>query len=70
MSIKKIIPISYLISLSITIVLAGIDSDPIISLSSILTDIFFMSILIWIVIFPLTYLVHLINEKFQRLVNK
>jgi hypothetical protein len=50
--------------------LAGIDSDPIISLSSILTDIFFMSILIWIVIFPLTYLVHLINEKFQRLVNK
>ena len=66
MKIKKLLSISYLISLSITIVLGLIDSDPIISLSSFLTDIFFMSILCWAVVFPIFILVSRIktnNEK-------
>ncbi len=66
MKIKKLLFISYLIALSITIVLGIIDSDPIISLNSLLIDIFFMSILVWIVVLPFSYLVHLINEKFQK----
>jgi hypothetical protein len=39
--------ISYLFSLTITIGLAIIDSDPVISYYSLSIDIFFMSILIW-----------------------
>jgi hypothetical protein len=33
-------------------ILAGIDSDPMVSFGSLLTDIFFMSILCWILIVP------------------
>lgn len=39
--------LSYLVALAITILLAFIDSDPINSYYSMITDIFFMSILIW-----------------------
>jgi len=39
--------LSYLVALAITILLAFIDSDPIISYYSIIKDVFFMSILIW-----------------------
>ena len=39
--------LSYLLALTITIILAFIDSDPIKSLYSLIKDIFFMSILIW-----------------------
>lgn len=39
--------LSYLLALAITILLAYIDSDPIISYYSIIKDVFFMSILIW-----------------------
>jgi len=66
MKIKKLLFTSYLISLSITIVMALIDSDPIISLSSILTDIFFMSILCWIVVFPISILVNQKKDEKQR----
>lgn len=38
---------SYLIALCISISLAIVDSDPIISYSSLVIDILFMSILIW-----------------------
>jgi len=46
--------------------MALIDSDPIISLSSILTDIFFMSILCWIVVFPISILVNQKKDEKQR----
>jgi len=39
--------LSYLLALTITIILAFIDSDPINSYYSFITDVFFMSILIW-----------------------
>ncbi len=39
--------LSYLLALAITIILAYMDSDPIISYYSIIKDVFFMSILIW-----------------------
>lgn len=39
--------LSYLVALSITIVLGLIDSDPTFNYSSFAKDIFFMSILIW-----------------------
>jgi ABC-type polysaccharide/polyol phosphate export permease len=66
MKIQRLLFTSYLISLSITIVMALIDSDPIISLSSILTDIFFMSILCWIVGFPISILVNQKKDEKQR----
>jgi hypothetical protein len=66
MKIKKLLTISYLISLSITIVLGLIDSDPIISLSSFLIDIFFMSIFCWMVVFPISNLVSRIKTKNEK----
>ena len=50
MNIKQKIGISYLVALSITIFLAIIDSDPIISYISMAKDILFMSCIIWILI--------------------
>jgi hypothetical protein len=66
MKIKKLLSISYLISLSITMVLGLIDSDPIVSLSSFLTDIFFMSIFCWMVVFPISILVSRIKTKNEK----
>jgi hypothetical protein len=50
MNIKQKIGISYLVALSITIFLAIIDSDPIMSYISMAKDILFMSCIIWILI--------------------
>jgi hypothetical protein len=66
MKIKKLLSISYLISLSITMVFGLIDSDPIVSLSSFLTDIFFMSIFCWMVVFPISILVSRIKTKNEK----
>ncbi|MEY2760531.1 MAG: hypothetical protein RLZZ96_431 [Bacteroidota bacterium] len=43
-----------------------IDSDPIVSLSSFLTDIFFMSIFCWMVVFPISILVSRIKTKNEK----
>ena len=50
MNIKQKIGISYLVALSITIFLAIIDSDPIMSYISMAKDMLFMSCIIWILI--------------------
>jgi hypothetical protein len=50
MSIKQKLGLSYLVALSITIFLAIIDSDPIMSYISMAKDILFMSCIIWILI--------------------
>ena len=50
MNIKQKIGYSYLVALTITIFLAIIDSDPIISYISMAKDILFMSCIIWILI--------------------
>ena len=66
MNIKKIILTSYLTSLCITIILAEIDSDPVVSFGSLLTDIFFMSILCWMVILPIFYVYKLVSVRFTK----
>ena len=50
MSIKQKLGLSYLVALSITIFLAIIDSDPIMSYISMAKDILLMSCIIWILI--------------------
>ena len=50
MNIKQKIGISYLVALSITIFLAIIDSDPIMSYISMAKDMLLMSCIIWILI--------------------
>jgi hypothetical protein len=50
MSIQQKLRLSYLVALSITIFLAIIDSDPIMSYISMAKDILFMSCIIWILI--------------------
>lgn len=50
MSIKQKLVYSYLVSLSITIFLGIIDSDPIISYSSMAIDVLLMSCITWIII--------------------
>ena len=50
MSIKQKLGLSYLVALSITIFLAIIDSDPIMSYISMAKDVMFMSCIIWILI--------------------
>ena len=50
MSIKQKLGLSYLVALSITIFLAIIDSDPIMSYFSMAKDIQLMSCIIWILI--------------------
>ena len=50
MSIKQKLGLSYLVALSITIFLAIIDSDPIMSYISMAKDILFISCIIWILI--------------------
>lgn len=50
MHMKQKLGLSYLVALSITIFLAIIDSDPIMSYISMAKDILFMSCIIWILI--------------------
>ena len=50
MHMKQKLGLSYLVALSITIFLAMIDSDPIMSYISMVKDILFMSCIIWILI--------------------
>jgi len=63
MKIQKLLFASYLTSFCITIILAGIDSDPMVSFGSLVTDIFFMSILCWILIFPMAMLLAKFNRR-------
>ena len=64
---KKIMINSYLIALAIVIILAMIDSDPIISFASLLLDVLIMSILCWtVVVFPISILVSRINIKNEK----
>ena len=50
MRMQQKLGMSYLVSLSITLFLAMIDSDPIMSYVSMAKDILFMSCIIWILI--------------------
>ena len=50
MQMQKKIGLSYLVALSITIFLAIIDSDPILSYASMAKDVLLMSCIIWILI--------------------
>ena len=50
MHMQQKLGLSYLVALSITIFLAMIDSDPIMSYISMAKDILFMSCIIWILI--------------------
>jgi len=50
MRMQQKLGMSYLVSLSITLFLAMIDSDPIMSYLSMAKDILFMSCIIWILI--------------------
>jgi hypothetical protein len=64
---KKIMINSYLIALAIVIILAMIDSDPIISFASLLLDVLIMSILCWtVVVFPISILVSRIKIKNEK----
>jgi hypothetical protein len=64
---KKIIINSYLIALTIIIILAMIDSDPILSFASLLLDVLIMSILCWtVVVFPISILVSRIKIKNEK----
>lgn len=64
---KKIMINSYLIALTIVIILAMIDSDPIISFASLLLDVLIMSILCWtVVVFPISILVSRIKIKNEK----
>ncbi len=64
---KKIMINSYLIALAIVIILAMIDSDPIISFASLLLDVLIMSVLCWtMVVFPISILVSRIKTKNEK----
>jgi hypothetical protein len=64
---KKIMINSYLIALTIVIILALIDSDPILSFASLLLDVLIMSILCWtVVVFPISILVSRIKIKNEK----
>ena len=64
---KKIIISSYLIALAIVIILAMIDSDPIISFASLFLDVLIMSILCWtVVVFPISILLSRIKIKNEK----
>ena len=57
---------SYLIALTIVIILAIMDSDPVIGFSSLLLDVLIMSILCWTVVFPISILVSRIKTKNEK----
>lgn len=53
--------------MAIVIILAMIDSDPILSFASLLLDVLIMSILCWtVVVFPISILVSRINIKNEK----
>ncbi len=57
---------SYLIALTIVIILAMMDSDPIISFSGLLLDVLIMSFLCWLVVFPISILVSRIKTNYEK----
>jgi hypothetical protein len=67
MKITKLMIQSYLIALTIIIILAMMDSDPIISFSSLLLDVLIMSVLCWtMVVFPISILVSRLMTKNEK----
>ena len=66
MKITKLIIQSYLIALTIVIILAMMDSDPIISFLSLLLDVLIMSFLCWLVVFPISILVSRIKTNYEK----
>jgi hypothetical protein len=66
MNIKQKLGLSYLLALSITIFLAIIDSDPILSYASMAKDVLLMSCIIWILII----LVYAIIVEFSILAKR
>ena len=63
---KKIMINSYMIALTIVIILAMIDSDVIISIASLVLDVLVMSVLCWTVVFPIYILVSRIKTKNEK----
>lgn len=66
MHMKQKLGLSYLVALTITIFLAIIDSDPIISYASMAKDVLLMSFIIWILII----LVYAIIVEFSILAKR
>ncbi len=66
MKISPILIKSYLVSLVITIMLAIIDSDPIISFSSLFMEVLILSVLGLTVIFPISILARRAKKKNER----
>jgi hypothetical protein len=63
---KKILINSYMIALTIVIILAMIDSDVIVSIASLVLDVLVMSVLCWTVVFPISILVSRIKTKNEK----
>jgi hypothetical protein len=57
---------SYIIALTIVIILAMIDSDVIVSIASLVLDVLVMSVLCWTVVFPISILVSRIKTKNEK----
>jgi hypothetical protein len=66
MEMKKIMINSYMIALTIVIILAMIDSDVIVSIASLVLDVLVMSVLCWTVVFPISILVSRIKTKNEK----
>jgi hypothetical protein len=66
MEMKKIMINSYMIALTIVIILAMIDSDVIVSIASLVLDVFVMSVLCWTMVFPISILVSRIKTKNEK----
>ncbi len=63
---KKIMINSYMIALTIVIILAMIDSDVIVSIASLVLDVLVMSVLCLTVVFPISILVSRIKTKNEK----
>lgn len=63
---KKIMINSYMIALTIVIILAMIDSDVIVNIASLVLDVLVMSVLCWTVVFPISILVSRIKTKNEK----
>ncbi len=66
MEMKKIMINSYMIALTIVIILAMIDSDVIVNIASLVLDVLVMSVLCWTVVFPISILVSRIKTKNEK----
>jgi len=66
MEMKKIMINSYMIALTIVIILAMIDSDVIVSIASLVLDVLVMSVLCWTVVFPISILASRIKTKNEK----